>query len=1316
MPIFLGILGLLFGALSGHLFVMLVFAAGGVWLGFWIRRDSARPEEAQIDPLVKAQMSPDREDVPQLHDLDAVRAEVLSLRQRVALLESVTMARDPVPAVDPASAGANSMEAEPSPQAVAIPGQVLESALPERMQPAGAAMAGPEMQTPAAPEPSGARDLAPAADVASAQPEPTSESPVDERRDVALSQTEPAPATPVDEPRREPGLVARLFSGNIVAKVGVVVLFFGVGFLLKFAYDRNMFPPQLRLLGVALAAVALFATGWWLRESRRVYALILQGGASGLAYLDVFFALKTYQFISPAVGFTLFAALGVATTVAAVRQDARSLAVLGLGGAFLAPVLASTGGGNHVMLFSYYLLLNVFILAVSWFRAWRELNLTGWAFTFIIGLFWGHANYRPELFGSVEPFVLAFFAIYLVVPILFATRQPPQLKGFVDGTLVFGTPAAVAFMQAELVKGMPFGLAWSAAIGSALYALLAALTWRRENMRLLAETYAALAVGLGTLAVFFAFDAYPTFAFWTIEGAAILWVGLRQDRAMARAFAILVQFGGAALFLLEWGDRPRAHWLMNDGIYGCLLIAVASLISARLLYRYADRLRPWETLLGPLMLVWGALWWSIGGMDALYHGVVRANLYNAMALFFLVSFAVAEIAGRWMNWTALRSLTGFHPLTLMLALAAQFYHGQHLLAGLGGLVWPAGFAVAFWSMHRQEKDGIATAAPLRYAGLWLVLGLAATLEEMWLLEHRLHGLGMLFALAAHGAAYLRYRLREREFDGAGAGSSAVLLWAMVFWFAHGYVYAEADLMRPALVSAMLAFVAGTALLYEFAGSLLNWRGLRHAAAVLGLAMPIALLAQYFAGAPHPFASFGWAGWGAAFGAAAFSLHRQVRDGVVIAPDLRRVTLWLLLAVLVTWEEVWLLREREYLYGMLLAAGGHAAACVRFHLHEREATAPSFTGSVALLWAMFFWFAHGYAYGEEHWGRELLVAAMLGLVAASALAYEWGGSALGWRGLRQTANLAWAALPVAYLAQYDAVIHPLASYAWLAWPVAYAVAYWSQYRHERDALSVATPAKHAVGLWLAVAIVALELKWQFRTAQFGDAWLTSIWGFCAAAALACAVFWGDRGRWPVAAHRETYRGLVLGPVGAFTVAWALFANFKAPGSMAPLPYLPLLNPVDAMVGLSLAALWTWSRWYINPNSESTGALRKAAGALGFIWLNGIALRSIHYWAGVPYEFEALYRSVLVQATLSLLWTFAATVLMFLARSRLERSLWVAGAVLLGAVVAKLFLVDLANSGTVERIVSFIGVGALLLVIGYLAPVPPGENSEPGEKPG
>jgi uncharacterized membrane protein len=38
------------------------------------------------------------------------------------------------------------------------------------------------------------------------------------------------------------------------------------------------------------------------------------------------------------------------------------------------------------------------------------------------------------------------------------------------------------------------------------------------------------------------------------------------------------------------------------------------------------------------------------------------------------------------------------------------------------------------------------------------------------------------------------------------------------------------------------------------------------------------------------------------------------------------------------------------------------------------------------------------------------------------------------------------------------------------------------------------------------------------------------------------------------------------------------------------------------------------------------------------------------------------------------------------------------------------VDLSNVGTIARIVSFIGVGVLMLVVGYFSPVPPKASEE------
>ena len=67
-------------------------------------------------------------------------------------------------------------------------------------------------------------------------------------------------------------------------------------------------------------------------------------------------------------------------------------------------------------------------------------------------------------------------------------------------------------------------------------------------------------------------------------------------------------------------------------------------------------------------------------------------------------------------------------------------------------------------------------------------------------------------------------------------------------------------------------------------------------------------------------------------------------------------------------------------------------------------------------------------------------------------------------------------------------------------------------------------------------------------------------------------------------------------------------------------------------------------------------------------------------------------------------------MVLGNRRVSRPTWLAGAALLGVVVVKLFLFELAGRGGLYRIVSFIGVGVLLLIVGYFAPVPVKRDAE------
>jgi uncharacterized membrane protein len=82
-------------------------------------------------------------------------------------------------------------------------------------------------------------------------------------------------------------------------------------------------------------------------------------------------------------------------------------------------------------------------------------------------------------------------------------------------------------------------------------------------------------------------------------------------------------------------------------------------------------------------------------------------------------------------------------------------------------------------------------------------------------------------------------------------------------------------------------------------------------------------------------------------------------------------------------------------------------------------------------------------------------------------------------------------------------------------------------------------------------------------------------------------------------------------------------------------------------------------------------------------------------------------------LSIVWGVIAIGLMLFANRGGVRWIWLTGAALVAVVVGKLFLVELAAHGSVERIVSFIAVGLLLLLVGYFAPLPPKHDAETGE---
>lgn len=589
-------------------------------------------------------------------------------------------------------------------------------------------------------------------------------------REPASAAAEPSRPAPVRRPPRveEPDLVTTLvlrardwlLGGNTVVRIGILVLFVGLAFLAKYAVENALLPPQLRLAAIAAAGIALFVFGFRMRArpGRAGYAMSLQGAGVAVLYLTVFAAFRLYQFLPPMAAFAALGLVCLFSAVIALAQNAQALAFIGFAGGFAAPILVSTGQGNHVGLFGYYLLLGVAIAVIAWSRAWRPLNLLGFFATFGVATLWGALKYDPRHFATTEPFLVAFFLVYLLASLFYALRHGHPARRAVDGTLVFGTPIVAFGLQVALVRDMEYAAAFSSLALGALYVALGWWTLKRRSGdatvgRWLAECFLALALGFLTLAVPLALDGRWTSAVWAVEGAAVFWMGRRQGRRLARAAGLALQVLATLLYLDNLHLPLREGWYFaNPGFLGATMLAGAALAiawwsrdtvvpgdSATATAREFARV---EASLSRLLFWAGFLWWMFAlGIEIHRVGLTpqgdavrdfapaQRQLLHMMA-WILSAFALHRLAlpTRARPWP-IAATPAWLVLPVMLWTALWgMAHQDHVFQGLGWFLWPAAIVLHIVLLRRLDGGRPAAWWPWVHAGgVWLAVLLAGNL-------------------------------------------------------------------------------------------------------------------------------------------------------------------------------------------------------------------------------------------------------------------------------------------------------------------------------------------------------------------------------------------------------------------------------------------------------------------------------------------------------------------------------------------------------------------------------------------------------------
>jgi uncharacterized membrane protein len=264
----------------------------------------------------------------------------------------------------------------------------------------------------------------------------------------------PAPAAPaVAVGPKEPFSLERFMGVKLFAWLGGVAMFFGVIFFVKYAFENNLIPPAVRIALGFVIGTGLLIGGLATHRLPKYRVLAQAFCATGvlILYGVSFAAHAVYHFAAfgPVSTFVLMGLITLAAFLIAVRLNALVVAVLGMLGGFLTPVLLSTGHDNVFGLFGYIALLDIGLLAVSRHSNWRFLNAAAAAGTALMQIGWFEKFYTVGRYfegpKSLIPMgiVVFFIAIFLAAD-WFGNRKR-ESDGYAPGSVIGLAAVAMLF-------------------------------------------------------------------------------------------------------------------------------------------------------------------------------------------------------------------------------------------------------------------------------------------------------------------------------------------------------------------------------------------------------------------------------------------------------------------------------------------------------------------------------------------------------------------------------------------------------------------------------------------------------------------------------------------------------------------------------------------------------------------------------------------------------------------------------------------------------------------------------------------------------
>jgi uncharacterized membrane protein len=314
--------------------------------------------------------------------------------------------------------------------------------------------------------------------------------------------------------------------------IGIVTMVFGIGYFLKYSFEQGWIGPAGRVAMAYLWGIVFLIAGNQFRKRFEAFGLSLIGGGIATLYFSSFASFQLYNLIAQTPSFLIMVVITVLASALAIFYDTKWLAILGLLGGFLTPVMLSTGQDNQIFLMTYMTILNLGLLGVAYYKKWDILNVSGFAATYLLYAGWFYKHYAYSKFWPAIIFLNVFYFIYCITPFAYQFFRVGREK--MTGFLIIALNSFIAFGFSFFMIRERFSLEWVSAVTisyAVVFLLMASYLYRKDLHK-----KTAFPVFLSQSALFLiitipiVFSKHWITIFWASQAIILLWTGIRLNK------------------------------------------------------------------------------------------------------------------------------------------------------------------------------------------------------------------------------------------------------------------------------------------------------------------------------------------------------------------------------------------------------------------------------------------------------------------------------------------------------------------------------------------------------------------------------------------------------------------------------------------------------------------------------------------------------------------------------------------------------------------------------------------------------------------